>query len=116
MNEEQRQAHFAHAHDDLNLRISRMYEGAFWLDTVQIYDTTTRCLTHLCRMDFHTTALWTGPLSKEGCLITFIKPCFREIYVFNANLLDPDQTPRSAASDLGLHCLPMSLLWDARHK
>ena len=23
---------------------------------------------------------------------------------------------RSAASDLGLHCLPMSLLWDARHK
>ena len=21
---------------------------------------------------------------------------------------DPDQTPRSAASDLGLHCLPMS--------
>ena len=28
--------------------------------------------------------------------------------------MDPDQTPRSAASDLGLHCLPMSLLWDAR--
>ena len=23
---------------------------------------------------------------------------------------------RSAASDLGLHCLPMSLLWDARLK
>ena len=28
--------------------------------------------------------------------------------------VDPDQTPISAASDLGLHCLPMSL-WDARH-
>ena len=27
--------------------------------------------------------------------------------------VDPDQTPRS---DLGLHCLPISLLWDARHK
>ena len=27
-----------------------------------------------------------------------------------------DQTPRSVASDLGLHCLPMSLLWDARHR
>ena len=25
-----------------------------------------------------------------------------------ANSEDPDQTPRSAASDLGLHCLPMS--------
>ena len=24
--------------------------------------------------------------------------------------------PHSAASDLDLHCLPMSLLWDARHK
>ena len=35
---------------------------------------------------------------------------FVEIPVFNANSIDPDQTPRSAASDLGLHCLPMSLL------
>ena len=26
-----------------------------------------------------------------------------------ANSGDPDQTPRSAASDLGLHCLPMGL-------
>ena len=32
------------------------------------------------------------------------------------NSLDPDQKPRSAASDLGLHCIPMSPLWDARHK
>ena len=36
--------------------------------------------------------------------------------VVNANSVDSDQTPRSAASDLGLHCLPMSHLWDARHK
>ena len=27
-----------------------------------------------------------------------------------ANSGDPDQTPRSAASDLGLHCLPSTLL------
>ena len=26
-----------------------------------------------------------------------------------ANSEDPDQTPRSAASDLGLHCLPSTL-------
>ena len=26
-----------------------------------------------------------------------------------ANSGDPDQTPRSAASDLGLHCLPITL-------
>ena len=36
--------------------------------------------------------------------------------VVNANSVDPDQTPQNAASDLGLHCLPMSNLWDARHK
>ena len=30
-----------------------------------------------------------------------------EIPVFNANSVDLDQTPCSAASDLGLHCLPI---------
>ena len=29
--------------------------------------------------------------------------------------VDPDQTPHSVASDLGLHCLPMSHKKDARH-
>ena len=32
------------------------------------------------------------------------------------NSVDPDQSPRSTASDLCLHCLPRSQLWDARHK
>ena len=36
--------------------------------------------------------------------------------VVNANSVDPDQTPRTAVSDLSLHSLPMSYLWDARHK
>ena len=27
-----------------------------------------------------------------------------------ANTVDPDQTPHNVASDLGLHCLPMTLL------
>ena len=31
-----------------------------------------------------------------------------------ANSGDPDQTPRSAASDLGLHCLPVILLQVSR--
>ena len=29
-----------------------------------------------------------------------------KIPVCNANSVDPDQTPRFAASDLGLHCVP----------
>ena len=32
-----------------------------------------------------------------------------------ANSGDPDQTPHSVASDLGLHFLPMSHKKDARH-
>ena len=28
-----------------------------------------------------------------------------------ANSGDPDQMPHSVASDLGLHCLPFTLLW-----
>ena len=32
-----------------------------------------------------------------------------------ANSGDPDQTPHSVASDLGLHCLPMSHKKRARH-
>ena len=36
-----------------------------------------------------------------------------KIPVFSADSTDPDQT---AASDQGLHCLPMSLLRDTRHK
>ena len=31
-----------------------------------------------------------------------------------ANSDDPDQTPRFAASDLGLHCLPITLLGVSR--
>ena len=31
-----------------------------------------------------------------------------------ANSEDFDKAPRSAAPDLGLHCLPMSQKWDAR--
>ena len=33
-----------------------------------------------------------------------------------SNSKDSDKTPGSAASDLGLNCWPMSLLWDARLK
>ena len=46
--------------------------------------------------------------------IIIIVVWFIEISELDANNEDPDQTPRSAASDQGLHCLQMSLLWDAR--
>ena len=41
---------------------------------------------------------------------------FIEIPVYNANAVDPDQTPRAAASDLGMHCLSVTLLGVSRLK
>ena len=43
-------------------------------------------------------------------VLSLLIPCFIEIPAFNANSVDPDQTPHFATSDLGLKCLPMSLL------
>ena len=37
-----------------------------------------------------------------------------QYYNLSANSGDPDQTPHSVLSDLGLHCLPMSHKMDAR--
>ena len=54
---------------------------------------------------FITLPFWTHPFPIEaGVWLVFIFTIYCiEIPVFNANSVDPDQTPRSAASDLGLH-------------
>ena len=48
-------------------------------------------------------------------LVFNITTIYRNSFI-KLNSVDPDQTPRSAASDLGLHCLPMSILRDAKKK
>ena len=67
-------------------------------------------------MDSSTSCHWTCPypIDEESGKF-FIISIFIEIPVFYANSVDPDQTLRSAAFDLGLYCLPMSLLRNARH-
>ena len=47
---------------------------------------------------------------SKSSLVFSLFLCFIEIPVFNVNSVDPDQTPQNAASDLGLHCLPVTLL------
>ena len=42
--------------------------------------------------------------------LDFIITVFYRNFCFKANSVDPDQMPHSAVSDMGLHCLPMSLL------
>ena len=67
-------------------------------------------LTHLRRMD---SCKLTGPFPIKKVFSYFLLLlCFIEMPVFNVNSVETDQIPRSAASDLDLRCLPMSLLWD----
>ena len=72
---------------------------------------------HLRKLDSSTSILWTSPFLTEGLSTKFLfLKSFLDIRVSNTNSAYPDQTPRTAASDLGLHCLPICLLWDARHR
>ena len=54
--------------------------------------------------------------SIRGVWLVNLLPCFKEMHVFNANNVYLDQTPLNAASDVGIHCLPVSILWATRHK
>ena len=56
--------------------------------------------------------VWTRQFPVKGMSIyTFVLHYFIESHGFNANRVDPDQTPRSLTSDVGLHCLPMSFFY-----
>ena len=68
--------------------------------------------THLRPVDHSTTILWTGLFLVAGCLVSFYYFFVLKKFLFlNANSVDPDQAPRFTSSDLGLHCLPITLLW-----
>ena len=73
------------------------------------------CLTHICQVDRSILIIWTSAFPILGVSgVPFILFLFYFEYTFllaNSEVLD--QTPRSAASDLGLHCLPTSQKWDA---
>ena len=43
--------------------------------------------------------------NRRDVWLILLQPCYIEISVSNAISLDPDQTPRYAASDLALHFL-----------
>ena len=68
-------------------------------------------------MDFPIIIIWVGPLSFLGASEVIFKlySIFSKKILY-ANRIVPDGTPRSAASHLGLFCLPMSHKRDARLK
>ena len=67
-------------------------------------------------MDTSTTTFLTGLFTIAGFLISFITiiTMFFKIPVVNVNSVDSDQMPHSAASDLGVHCLPLTLFGASR--
>ena len=82
-----------------------------------------RIFTHYVLVDSSTVTCWTSPFVILGCQVYFHLFFFFLIYGFYsifdgiillANNVDPDQMPHYVASDLGLHCLPMTLLWFSR--
>ena len=50
----------------------------------------------------------------KGVWCTFSLFFYFEQTLLLVNSEDPDETPRAAASDRGLHCLPISKEWGAR--
>ena len=73
-------------------------------------------LTHICRLDSLRQMFWQVHFEQKGRLVIYeLWLCFVEIRVLKAESVDPDQTPRSVASDLDLHCLRMSLLCGSIH-
>ena len=68
-------------------------------------------LTHCILVDSSTAICWMCPFLILGVLGLFCH--FYSIFdgkILLANNVDPDQMPHYVASDLGLHCLPMTLL------
>ena len=51
-------------------------------------------------------------LRVVGSILSLLFYCWWNILL--ANSVDPDQTPYYVASDLGLHCLPVTLLRASR--
>ena len=47
-------------------------------------------------------------ISNFSAILCIFQLIFYFLYFLFAKSVDSDQTPRSEASDLGLHCLPMS--------
>ena len=72
-------------------------------------------------MGKHVYAVWTLPKTYLDMSISKLRSLYFSLFLiilysvtyFNTNSV---YTDHSAASDLGLHDFPMSLLWDAKHK
>ena len=75
----------------------------------------TLAMTRFILVDFSTVIYWRSPFIIRGSSGLF----YRFYIIFNEkweekNTVDSDLTSHHVASDLGQHCLPMTLLWVSR--
>ena len=75
--------------------------------------------THFYLVDLSVIIHWISPPinSRASGLVDVYQFVFilrSNVFLFYANSVYVGQMARFAASDLGLHCLPMTLLWDTR--
>ena len=70
-------------------------------------------LTHCILVDSSTVIIWMSPFYFRGFGSIFILSLlfYFLIEILLANNVDPDLMPYYEASDLDLHCIPMTLLW-----
>ena len=68
-------------------------------------------LTHIILVDSSIVIYWTSPFVILGASGLFCHLYSMVMEILSANSVYPNQTPRSVASDQGLHCLPMTLLY-----
>ena len=65
-----------------------------------------KTFTHCILVDSSAYTCWMSPFVILGLFCRF----YSNFDGKSANTVDPDQTPHNVASDLGLHCLPITLL------
>ena len=79
-----------------------LYRGELQLMTISHFIAQNLLLIYLCIVDSSTSLFEYIHFQPKGCLVCVLSLSFIiEIPVLNGNSVDPDQTPRSAASDLG---------------
>ena len=67
-------------------------------------------LTHCMLVDSSTVIL----LDESICHFRSVWSSLSLLFYFDETIVEPDQASHYVASELGLHCLPMTLLWVSR--
>ena len=93
----------------VTVRISLFFSGVFDASCLVAAIFLATYSAYCILVDSSTVICWTSPFVILEVLDLFCR--FYSIFMENSiNFVDSDQTPHNVASDLGPHCLPMTLL------